>query len=211
MLARTAKGLAEGLTGLAASDNKDRMLSIGYLFQRVRSGKFLDTLKSQWDEYREKGRIKDDYIDTDQHAECLQEMLDFIDNDVPDSIRFEAMKQVFLNASSETISDRESVLPQQYMRLCRGLQSGEVLVLRTLYEVISEGGKIVGMPTSPDWNRWLASRSGLECGEHVSLFTASLKEKHLIVGEQAWSHKHGMTSLGLSLCEFISAPVDRSP
>lgn len=71
LLSQTARNLTEGLSGLAASERKDLYLSIGYLFQRIRSGRFLETLKREWDEYREKGRIKDDYVETEQHQECL--------------------------------------------------------------------------------------------------------------------------------------------
>ena len=115
MLSETIKGLAEGLTGIAASDKSVRYLSIGHLLQKFRSGRFLNELKAEWDKFREKGRIKGDYATTEQHYECLQEILDFLDTDSPDRIRFAALKEIFLTTATEMISDRESLLPQQYM------------------------------------------------------------------------------------------------
>ena len=48
MLRETAEGLIQGLFGVAASDRKDLILSIGYIFQRARSGTFLNALLKEW-------------------------------------------------------------------------------------------------------------------------------------------------------------------
>lgn len=136
MLRETAEGLIQGLFGVAASDRKDLILSIGYIFQRARSGTFLNALLKEWERFRERGRIKDDYVNTDQHQECLQEMLDFLDRDSPDSLRFRMLKAIFLGAATETQSTRDSVLPQQYMSICRSLSSGEALVLQATYAIV---------------------------------------------------------------------------
>ena len=37
------------------------ILSVGHIFQRMRAVHFLDELKREWDKYKEKGRIKEDY------------------------------------------------------------------------------------------------------------------------------------------------------
>jgi hypothetical protein len=44
IIEQTFKSLLEGVTGIAASDRKDLILSIGHIFQRIRSGRFLDAL-----------------------------------------------------------------------------------------------------------------------------------------------------------------------
>ena len=61
VLARTITGIAEGLTGIAASKREGLILSVGYILQSIRSGQFLNTLLKEWNKYREKGRIKEDY------------------------------------------------------------------------------------------------------------------------------------------------------
>ena len=71
--------LVEGLSGIAVSEKKDFGLSVSHLLQGLLRGKFLKQLIAEWDEYCQKGKIKDDYQSTDQHFECLQEMLDFLD------------------------------------------------------------------------------------------------------------------------------------
>lgn len=209
LLARTIRNLGEGLTGIAASEKKDWYLSIGYLLQRVRSGRFLETLKTEWDRYRDKGRIKDDYLDTEQHQECLQEVLDFLDQDSPDHIRFAALKQVFLNSATECLSSRDSVLPQQYIRICRKLNSGEVLLLQATYQ-LSQSGDSLNDLGAIGWIKKLAEASPLRHKELVELHERTLMEKRLL-GPRRYSDRSGieetehfrLTDLGYELCRFM--------
>ena len=209
-LAKTIRNLSEGLTGLAASEKQDWYLSIGYILQRVRSGRFLETLKDEWDKYREKGRIKDDYLDTDQHQECLQEMLDFLDNDSPDQIRFTALKHVFLNTAVEQLSSRDDVLPQQYMRICRSLSSTEVLILRANYE-LAENGHNPEHYGARSWLADIAKHSVLQYPALVESQEVSLMDKCLITS-RTHSDRSGvgktehfrLTDLGYQLCRFMA-------
>lgn len=135
VLAKTLTGLIEGITGVASSEKKELYLSVGHLLQAVRKGKFLSQFLTEWNQYRDKGRIKEDYPNTEQHYTCIQEILDFLDSDPPEEIRFDILKKIFLVAATEKVSDRNSFLPQQYMKLCRTLSSGEILVLSTTYKI----------------------------------------------------------------------------
>jgi len=112
-VADTLQALTEGLTGIASSEKKELFLSIGYLLQRLRGQSFLEALHAEWQRLREKGRIRDDYSQTEQCQACLQELLDCLDRDSPDKVRFDFIKGVFLAAAQEKRSDRDSVLPQQ--------------------------------------------------------------------------------------------------
>jgi hypothetical protein len=97
---KTYSALVEFLSGIASSDRKDWALSIGYLLQRVRGGEFLNQLLEKIQKYREKGKIKADYLSTSQCLNCLQEVLNFIDQDSPDEVRFNAMKKRVSNGST---------------------------------------------------------------------------------------------------------------
>jgi hypothetical protein len=92
-LAETYQTLTEFLTGVASSENKEWASSIGYLLQRVRGGKFLEQLMIEFQKYKDKGQIKNDYLKTEQSIDCLQEMFDFLDKDSPDKVRFEFLKK----------------------------------------------------------------------------------------------------------------------
>ena len=74
VLAKTLNGLIEGITGVAASEKKEIYLSVGHLLQAVRKGKFLSQFLTEWNQYRAKGRIKEDYPNTEQHYTCIQEI-----------------------------------------------------------------------------------------------------------------------------------------
>ena len=87
----------------------------------------------------EEGSIKDDYQATEQHAECLQELLDFLDQESPDQFRFDALKKILLISATEEHSSRDSVLPQQYMKIVRELGSLELLVIITTYALAKRG------------------------------------------------------------------------
>ncbi len=210
VIKKTLTSLAEGITGIAASERKDLALSVGHIFQSLRKGQFLSRLSEDWDSYREKGRIKDDYIGTEQHRSSLQELLDFLDNDSPDEIRFEVMKKIFLVAATETASDRNSLLPYQFLRLCRGMSSGEVIVLNTTYR-IAKSGQMPDVNVANKWLETIAKESGLSHASLVEIHEEKLIKKHLITrrqlrdGSRVSVPNFRLTSLGLELCEYIDS------
>jgi hypothetical protein len=187
-----------------------------FVFQRWRSLKFLDALSAEWNQYREKGRIKDDYMATEQHAECLQEMLDFIDSS-PDQIRFATLKKILLVTAAEGHSSRDSVLPQQYMRVIRELTSGEVLVLLTTYTLEKRGGQQAKHLSAGSWLEEVAGESGLQYPELVAVHEEKLMAKHLLTSRHLPDRSgvsrapyNRLTQFGYQLCEFISHYSDVS-
>jgi len=202
--------LAEGITGIVASDRKELAFSVGHIFQSLRKGQFLSKFLSEWNAYRDKGRIPKDYHETEQHHTCLQEMLEFLDHDSPDEIRFEVMKKVFLVAATETVSDRNSLLPYQFLRLCRGMSSGEVIVLNSTYR-IAKSEQFRDIHAANQWLDVIAKKSGLSHKSLVEIYEEDLIKKHLI-SRRVHSDQSGvavtphfrLTSLGLELCDYIS-------
>lgn len=206
----TIIAVAEGITGIAASDKEQWFLSIGHLLQRIRSGRFLQTLKEEWEDYREQGRVEDDYLLTDQHQECLQELLDFLDQDSPDEIRFTVLMKIFLTSATESISDRNSVLPQQYMKVSRSLSSGEVLILFAAYEIVKNNKNIDSGMSASVWLADIAKVSGLKYPELVETYETDLIEKNLLT-PRTYNDRSGvsvgehfrLTSLAWDLCQFL--------
>jgi len=211
VIKKTLISLAEGITGIAATDRKDVALSVRHIFQSLRKGQFLSRFSEEWNSYRKKGRIKDDYLETEQHRSCFQELLDFLDNDSPDEIRFEVMKKVFLVAATESKSDRNSLMPHQFLRLCREMSSGEVIVLNATYRM----AKSEESPHVTGANQWLdviAKESGLCHTALVEIHEEGLMKKHLI-SRRLHGDRSGvadkphfrLTSLGLGLCDYIAS------
>jgi len=205
----TLSQLAEGLTGIAASDRKELVFSVGHILQSLRKGLFLSRFLEEWNAYRDKGRVKDDYLGTEQHQACLQELLEFLDHDSPDEIRFETLKKIFLVAATETASDRTSLLPYQFLRLSRGMSSGEIIVLNATYQIAKEGFQEVS--AAAQWLEIIASRSGLKHPALVEIHEEKLIQKYMILGRRHTDRSgvivkphFRLTSLAFELCEYIA-------
>ena len=87
--------IAEALTGILASDFKDWKLSAGKIVQAVIKGSLLTQLGREIEKYQEEGKIKEDYLESDIDRASFKELLEFIDEEVPDEIRFKAIKSIF--------------------------------------------------------------------------------------------------------------------
>lgn len=217
VLAKTLTGLIEGITGVAASEKKELYLSVGHLLQAVRKGKFLSQLLKEWNQYRDKGRIKEDYQNTEQHYTCIQEILDFLDSDPPEEIRFDILKKIFLVAATERVTDRNSLLPQQYMKVCRMLSSGEIIVLSTAYK-LSQVSKLEyeKYNSAAMWLKKIAEDSGLIHPELVEIHEEELMKKHLLSlrvhpdrsGIRVNPHFR-LTGLGFDICNYIENYVEK--
>jgi len=212
IIKKTVISLVEGMTGLAVSEKKEWILSAGHIFQGLLNGKFLCTLQQKWDELKTKGRIKDDYEKTEQHRTCLKEMLDFLDTNKPDDTTFTFMKKIFLSISTEDVSDRDSVLPQQVMSIARTLSSGEILVLSASYALLKDKEQIGGVNDTAKWLDYVAKKSGLIHPQLVEFHEQKLFDKKLLhtrfrsdgsgidLGEY-----HRLTSLAYEICRFVES------
>lgn len=207
----TIAAFLEGITGIVTSERKELLLSFGYLLQRIRGVGFLQALSNEWKKFREKGKFKDDYTRTEQCKSSLQILLDCLDKDSPDERRFFAMKAIFITSAFENIqlSDRESPIPQQLMKLCRNLDSGEILVLRAAYKIAQEK-ETRGDISAGEWLSEIANKSGLGFNSLVEVSEDRLIEKHLI-SPRRYGDRSGvslgkhfrLTGLGFRLCQFI--------
>lgn len=217
---RTYNGLVAVLAGIASSDKKDWALSIGHLLQRTRGAAFLSQLLEEMNKYREKGKVKDDYFQTHQGLDCLQEILDFIDKDSPDDIRFKAMKAAFMNIASERTSSREDTLPVQIMKICRSLSSAEILVLGASYKMLKsdesknddkEASNLGRYGSLETWTKYVTKETGLRFSELIKEPEKQLANKNLIT--QTFDRNpslfprgefYRLTDLGHHVCVFIN-------
>ena len=218
LLGRTVKSMAEGLTGIASSDRRDLILSVGHILQRMRGGRFLSAFKEEWDKYKEKGRISDEFEQSEDNWDCLQELLDFVDKDIPDSRRFEAMKNLYLNIAVDSASDMPGVNRQQLMRVCRSLSSGELIVLLNAYRLgLRRTRQERGSQSAASWLDLVAKKSGLYMGL-VEVNEGDLIKKGLLSRR---THADGsgvtlgqhfrVTDVGVALCEWIAEPPADTP
>lgn len=213
IIVKTLANLAEGLTGVATASRSELILSVSHTFQRMRGGQFLSAFLEEWNRYREKGKVKEDYQFSEQHHVCLQELLEFLEKDSPDEVRFKVLQKIFLVAASEEMSDRSSFLPQQLMKISRSLSDGEIVLLSTVWHIAHEGSfEPEQHYGAHKWLQEVTAASGIEYQELVEIYEQGLMDKKLLTprlhgdrsGVSVRPH-YRLSSLGYKFCEYLQA------
>lgn len=213
--------IAEFLTGVLASDKKDWKLSAGHLIQATIKSSLLTQLGNEIKKYQSEGKIKENFLESDINRASFKELLEFIDSETPDEMRFKAMKSVFFSA---LVENGDESLAYELMKTCRKLSSMEIQILVANYNIAI--GKSEPVPHGIEWgsNRridYWASNIAEQIGHHVPEIILQYEE-HLMMS-QLISRKHypqvnytyfatefeptkyfRMTDLGYKLCEFIT-------
>lgn len=202
----------EGLTGLFSLERKDAALALGHLVQRTRNGNRIQSIIDTWDRLVESGKIKEGYEDSDQSEDLLQELLAALDNDLLDEMIFSAMKKVFLISSTETLFDRNDIRPLEYLRLCRKMKSGEIILLFDNYRICKNSEEWKGgsslQPLS-EWVALVAKESALKIKGLILSHEQGLIDMHLLKERSGGSHvgidkeTYRLIDLGFALCEYI--------
>jgi hypothetical protein len=133
--------ISEALTGVFASEISDLKLSAGKLVQASIKGQFIKQLGKELKQYIEKGKIKEDYFATNKDKASLYELLKFIDEEVPDEERFKAMKSIFFMSISNDIQKGQQELVYELMHICKQLNAGDILVLKSVYDIFKESAE----------------------------------------------------------------------
>jgi hypothetical protein len=113
------------------------------------------------------------------------------------------------------ITKSSSVLPQQYIRVCRTLSSSEILILVAAYKKSRDKS---WSPTEANAERWLreiAEESGLKHTELVDYYDQILVDKKLL-SQRRHSDRSGiypgdncrLTNLAIEICKFIETYDD---
>jgi len=214
--------IAEALTGILASPMSDLKLSTGKLLQSAIKVNLLTQIGKEFKYYSDKGKIKEDYLATDKNRISLNELLKFIDEDVPDEVRFNAMKSIFLLSVSKKATRKDEELAYEFMQICKKLSSSEILILKAAFDILNKNFRKGVLKPDLDiaradlWFEAIAKQIGHGVSELVER-----QEEHLInlkiitVREQppnlATSHDtfrkteyFRLTPLGYKLCEFIT-------
>lgn len=206
--------IAEFLTGFLASSTGDWRLSAGRIVQASIKFNLLTQLGKEIQEYIKKGRIKEDYYVTNTNKSSLNELLKFIDKEVPDEERFKAMKSIFFSDISTDADARQEEVAYQFLLLCKKINSMDILILRTCYKIYL-GEDLVNVNTGinafGDWVNTVSEKIGYGLPELASASDPKLVELGLLSG-RTYSDKSGirtgkefrLTTLSIKLCEFIT-------
>lgn len=143
-----------------------------------------------------------------ESADYLWELWKFIDMDVPDEVRLNAMKNIFFRSVDRDNSQDERALAYQLMRICRKLSSLDITVLQACYELKKRDEKA---RSYNEWRNFVAGHIGFIPKELVDYVEGSLTNNKLLT-ERTASDRSGigngsqtfrLTDLGIKLCEYI--------
>jgi hypothetical protein len=205
--------LIQGLTRVVTSDKNDLIMTVSGIVPKLLAGSRLDAFLKEWNKLVEKGNVKEDYQFSEQHKMCLLELLNFLDKDIADDDRFDAIKKIILIAATEKYSQRTEVLPQQYIRIIQKLSSADLLILIAAYNTSKDlDWKDNANPkrSIEDWKKAILKRTGLVYEEILDIEVEKLVKKRLLLpslygdGSGLGLGDHiRLTTLAFSIIDFM--------
>lgn len=201
------------LAGSASSGRKELILSAGRILQATISGDLLKQLQEEWDSFKAKGKIKQDYEQTPQHKSLLSELFKYLDQDIPSEIIFRSLKQIFIIAATEVASNRDDLEPTIYAKLIRRISPEAILVLNACFQSLDRASQ--GNVAFPTWVKVVSEKSGIKNHPYIELCEKELIEVKLlhprhylninVSHTSAVDNTHfGLTDMGLSLCHYVA-------
>jgi len=212
LIDKTIDNLLNGLTGIALSEKTDYFLSASKILKSVRNGKFLKILSEEWNELQQKGKIASDYEFDEIYYDSLAEVLDYLDKDISNHNIFNVIKNIFLKSAIE--SQKNDLLPIQYIKIAKSLTEGELIVLSSIHRISKTPSLYSNsenrLDSARNYLKFVADESGLKHEALVEIHEIGLMDKKLISGRQ-YGDRSGvltnpdfrLTSLGKSFCEYI--------
>ena len=200
--------IAAALTGALSSGYSDAVLIGGRLAQSALRGKLYQQVGREIKDLISKGKIKEDYANSKYGFKSLVELLEFIDSEVPDEDRLHAVKAMFCAVNAVDAKEGEELLNYQLLQISKKLTGGQILVLKTTYEM-EKGNAFAGIGT--DANEWLsriASRLGHNLTALIEQDESALIRSGMIT-DRTLPDRSGirdvrrLTDLGIRFCEVL--------
>ncbi len=144
---------------------------------------------------------------TDIGKLCLLELMDALSEGLPDKGRFDALKALYFKAADVSSDEAQQARVLQLMKACRTLDSSEILILRTSFNIYKNHP---ATSLNSDAQRWPenieAASEGLLTAGIVELYENRLIDKGIIT-ERVYPDKSGysrgsfmrLTRLGIEL------------
>lgn len=201
---------AEALTGALALGEKDAILICGRLVQATLKGRLLQQAAREINDLIEKGRIKEDYANSKYGFKSLVELLEFIDSEVPDEDRLQAVKAMFVAVNAVDAKEGEELVNYQLLQISKKLSGGQILVLKTTYELEKEKvfpADQIGVGAR-EWLEAIAARLGhkltalVEQDESV-LISSGLLTDRIYTDQSGIQRPQRLTDLGIRFCEVL--------
>jgi hypothetical protein len=164
------------------------------------------------------GRLPEDFSGRPSGYQTWVELLQEIDSNAVDAARLKAMKAMFLAANEINATDAQSVVAYQLFQIAKKLSSGELLLLRAVYDSSknNEFSGAAGNVTLEGWAQAMSGHLGHGLFTLVIRDSIALEENGLINGRvaigaaphqqnQNWVNpiNSRITNLGVRFCENI--------
>jgi len=165
----------EAITGAFAGGGKGLLVSAGRIAQGLVKGQNYEVLADEIRRLREAGKLPNNLGETKHGLHTWAELMKIIDDDPPDAERLEALKAAFYAVNKINSTDAERNRAYQLWQIAKELKSGDVILLKTMFENIQN---LDGTPGN-QWHQRAAELSGLGLSELVILSEARLRDLQL--------------------------------
>lgn len=209
-------------SGILQSDKKVVIKSIGDSLQEFVKGNQWYRLKKEIQKYREKGKSNEEYFNNPEKTVRLLDFLKLFDDKIPDEDIFRAMKSIFFTTISKDTSEQDEVLGYELLKICKKLDSGDILVLKTCYKLkdVKDDSLVDDKLERNRFDYWLTIISvALDLPEEIiEIHEQKLVEQNLLSERGSFGgddvvlskittidpENARLTGLGLKLYEFIA-------
>ena len=209
--------IAETVTGALAAGKAGWFLASGRIVQGMLKAKLLQQFSKEVKKFRDAGKIEKDFAETKYGGQTWVELMRIIDEESPDADRLEALKAMFFAINKVGTTDGERIKAYQLWQIAKKLNSGELLLLKTVFECKDAYGHSVDPQIRNKYPHWRTSMSSV-----VSHGSEGLIELHQkkptdfglltpitpnIMGDIINVRNARLSDLGLAFCANIETYV----
>jgi hypothetical protein len=208
--------IAEAITGALAAGPKAWTVMTGHIVQGILQGKLYQQVGREIKELRDKGKIPDDFADEKKYKygfKSLVDLLKTIDEKPPDADLLEALMAMFYGANKVNATDAERIVSYRLLQIAKRLSSGELLLLKTLYDAYKQRNFNQEIISLTNWAQKTAKLQGHNLPSLVLKDQRALMEEELISGYQDASvsafnqsvleNNARLSDLGIVFCQNI--------
>jgi hypothetical protein len=205
--------IAESITGALAVGKTGTAVAAGRIVQAILKGQTFKQFAQEVKKLREAGQIPNDFAEKKYCFQTWVELMTIIDEESPDADRLEALKAMFFAVNQVGKTDTERIIAYQLWQIAKQLTSGELLLLKAVYEHRTEYPTTIGSASYVSWANWAARQQGHTVVDLIGVHERKLTELGLLSPREAVDKSMIMegnarvTSLGEKFCENLKTYV----
>jgi hypothetical protein len=202
--------IAAAVTGALTIGRSDAILMGGRVVQAAIKGRAFQQVSREIQALIEKGQIKEDYANSEDGFKSLEELLMFIDEEVPQEERIKAVKAMFIAINSVEAKASDKMLKYALLQIAKKLSASQLMLLKISYDFYKAGTlKTDGVTDFARWSALVAQKFGHGVAGLVVQDNAAL-ELHGLLTPRSFSdlsgimnHNARLTDLAVKFCQYI--------